>query len=66
MPKDDTSPPIALRLPPELLKRADVLAKRMAKDPMYQLHRVSRSFVLRLAVAEGLEALSKRLDKLGG
>lgn len=56
----DTPPPIAMRLPPELLKRVDALAKKLAKHPDYQLHRVSRSFVLRVAVQTGVDALEKR------
>jgi len=60
MPKDKEPPPIAMRLPPELLRRVDALTKRLAKHPSYQLYRVSRSFVLRLAVQKGLEVLESQ------
>ena len=52
--------PIAIRLPPELLKRVDSLAKVLKKHPDHSLHRVSRSFVLRLAVQQGVELLEKK------
>ena len=62
MPKSKEPPPIAMRLPPELLHKVDALTKKLAKDPAYQLHRVSRSFVLRLAVQRGVEAIEQEHD----
>lgn len=52
---------IALRLPAELLERAEALVEDVAADPeLGSLGRVTRSTVLRLAVARGLAALERR------
>ena len=50
--------PSSLRLPADLLSRADVLRPLVAQDEeLRAFGRVSRSSVLRLAVLKGLEAL---------
>lgn len=50
-----------LRLPPELLKRAERLLPMVAADPRVSLlGRVSRSTVLRMALISGLDALEKQ------
>jgi hypothetical protein len=46
----------ALRLPEEFLKRADRLCAKLAKEPMM---RVTRSTVLKMAIARGLDALEQ-------
>ncbi len=62
MSKDPT--PSSLRLPPELLSRADVLLPLIAQDAeLRTFGRVSRSSVLRLAVLRGLEALETQYRK---
>jgi len=43
----------ALRLPEKFLKRADKLCSRLAKEPMM---RVTRSTVLKMTIARGLDA----------
>ena len=52
------TPLIALRLPPALIARADELVPVLAATG--ELVRVSRSLVLRLALAEGLRVLRRR------
>jgi hypothetical protein len=45
-----------LRLPGEFLTRADKLCAKIGKDPML---RVTRSTVLKMAIARGLDALEQ-------
>jgi hypothetical protein len=49
--------PIALRLPPELLKRADKMVKQLSKDPEFINIRTSRNYVLKMAILRGLEVM---------
>ena len=51
--------PIALRLPPELLKRADKMVKKLSKDPDFMNIRTSRNYVLKMAVLRGLEVMEE-------
>lgn len=60
MAKDKEPSPIAMRLPPELLRKVDALTKKLAKHPDHQLHRISRSYILRLSVQKGLEELERK------
>lgn len=56
MPKPES--PVVLRLPSELVSRAEFLRPMIEKDPELRAWgRVSRSAVLRLAILKGLEAL---------
>lgn len=48
---------IALRLPPELLERVDVLTKHVDGLPEFALAAPSRSAVLRLALLRGVAQL---------
>ncbi len=51
---------VPVRLPSALVKRLDKLVKPIAADPrMAAFGRVSRSTVIRLAIAEGLTALER-------
>lgn len=51
---------VALRLPADLVERADALVNRVADDPQLAgLGRVTRSSVLRLALAKGLDVLDQ-------
>lgn len=54
--------PVTLRLPADLLRRADALVPVLAKDDATSVlaGMITRSVVLRLAVAEGLQVLEKR------
>ncbi len=55
MSSDET---VNVRLPTELLERAEALVAELEKDPQLRVTgRVSRSTVLRLAVWKGIEAL---------
>lgn len=56
--KPSHTPLIALRLPPALIAQADVLVPKIAQTG--ELVGVSRSLVLRLALAEGLRVLERR------
>ena len=44
----------------KIAERADALISRIAKDPAYAAYRVSRSSVIRMALAEGLEILEQK------
>ena len=54
--------PVTQRLPADLLKRADALVPALAKDPATTVlaGMVTRSVVLRLAIAGGLHVLEDR------
>lgn len=52
---------ITIRLPQDLLDRADALIDRLSKLPEYRALRITRSVVLRLALDGGLGALEARL-----
>lgn len=59
---------ISLRLPQSYLDRADQLASWMVEQPEYRfVPRLSQSFVLKLAIERGLEALEadQRAKKAG-
>lgn len=60
-PADET--PVAMRLPTDLVERADALISVMATAPEYKLFRMSRSAVLRVALSMGLDALEQRFGK---
>ena len=49
---------VSLRLPQELVDRAERLAAALAKDPVTR--GVSRSDILRAALEKGLEVLERR------
>jgi hypothetical protein len=55
---------VSIRLPHELLDRAERLIERLRDDPMLKVLGVTRAAVLRLAVVRGLEALE--LERGGG
>ena len=51
---------VTMRLPTDLVKRADALIGKLRKVPELKTWgRVSRAAVLRLAILHGLEALEK-------
>lgn len=52
---------ITIRLPQDLLDRADALIDRVSDLPEYRALRITRSVVLRLALDDGLESLEARL-----
>lgn len=57
----------SLRLPEDFVKRADALIKRLGAVPEFAaLGDVSRSKVLRLAIAKGLAALEAEHPTKGG
>jgi len=59
--KSEAGAQTAVRLPPEMLRRAEALVSKMAKDPtLSALGRVTRSTVLKIAVARGLQALEQQ------
>lgn len=51
---------VSIRVPNDLVKRAEKLVPRLSKDPEYSTWRISRAAVLRLAVARGLDALEEQ------
>ena len=51
--------PTSLRLPADLLERADRLAERLDKLPEFALARATRTSILRLAILRGLDALEQ-------
>ena len=51
---------ISMRLPRELVDRAEALVPLVAQDPAYSAWRVTKAAVLRLALMEGLERLERR------
>jgi len=55
--EEDMEKPTTLRLPEDLLERADALVPAIASAGEYQAVRISRSTVLRLALLRGLVAL---------
>jgi hypothetical protein len=58
---DPFEKPTQLRLPRDLLERAEALVPVLADDPEVRaLGRLTKTAVLRLAVLHGLEALEKR------
>jgi len=54
---------ISMRLPKDLIDRAEALVAVIKKDPAYSVWRISKSGVLRLALIEGLERLEKKYCK---
>lgn len=48
---------VSIRLSEELLRRAEAVARRMAKDPVTKHLRPTRTAVLRMALEKGLDAL---------
>ena len=56
---------VAVRLPESLLERADSLIPGLAELPDYQLWRLSRSAVLRLAIQKGLDVLEREVARAG-
>ncbi len=56
---------VSLRLPKDLIERAEALAPLIAALPEYQALRISRATVIRLALLEGLDALEARLGANG-
>ena len=49
---------LSLRVTVDMIKRADALRPRLARDPtLAALGQVSRSAVIKLAIARGLEVL---------
>lgn len=54
---------VAIRLPEALVERADALIAGVAGLPEYQLWRISRSAVLRIAIQKGLEVLEREVAR---
>lgn len=52
---------VSLRIPQELLDRADRVAQAIARDPVTR--RISRSDVLRAALEKGLDALERQAKR---
>jgi hypothetical protein len=48
---------ISMRLPSDLVERAEAMATVLAKVPEFKLWRMSRQAVIRLALSKGLDAL---------
>ena len=58
MPRTDAGTQIALRVPPQALKRADALIAKLARDTtIAALGQVTRSTVLKVALMRGIELL---------
>ncbi len=56
--------PTSIRLPASFLERAEALVPKLNKLADYEaLGRVTRHKVLRLAVARGLEAIERKLQR---
>ena len=51
---------VVLRIASDLLERADNIAKAIGTRPEFSQVRLSQAAVLRMAIAEGLEALEAR------
>jgi hypothetical protein len=51
--------PVALRLPPDLIERADLLMSKLEHLPEFSLSKPSRSAILRLAILRGLDVLEE-------
>lgn len=52
---------LSLRVPPDVLKRADGLRSKVSRDPSVNpLGQVTRSTVLKLALMRGLDELEKQ------
>ena len=56
-PSDQYDKPISVRLPPDALKRCDVLVEQLGHLREFTLKRASRSAILRLALLCGLTVL---------
>jgi hypothetical protein len=54
---------VHLHLPDGLLEDADRLIPRLGRIREYQVMRLSRAMVLRLAIQEGLEVLRRKADE---
>jgi hypothetical protein len=54
---------VAIRLPDTLIERADGLISGVGALPEYQLWRISRSAVLRLAIQKGLDVLEREVAR---
>lgn len=51
----------SIRLPDELIARADALVEKLAGNPELALHgKVTRAVILRLAMLRGIEGLEKK------
>jgi hypothetical protein len=48
---------VSIRLPEAWLERAEKLSRKLKDDPAHGVSRVSRAYVLRLALLRGIEAL---------
>lgn len=56
--------PIQIRIPEDLLGRADALQVAIAKDPALRaMGRITRTAVLRLAILHGLEVLEQQYSQ---
>jgi hypothetical protein len=53
------TPPLGLRLPRDVIKRADQLIPKLQQTDLLAAVRLSRSVVLRLAVIRGLAVLEQ-------
>lgn len=51
---------VSIRLPADVPKRAEELARRLAERPEYRAFRMTRAAVLRIALLQGLEQLEKQ------
>jgi hypothetical protein len=64
---DPFEKPTQLRLPRDLLRRAEALVPVLAEDPeLRALGRMTKTAVLRLALVHGLEALEQRYRRSSG
>jgi len=52
---------VSIRLPEAWLDRAEKLSRKLKGDPAHGASRVSRAYVLRLALLRGIEALEVEL-----
>lgn len=62
----DNDRQLMLRLPEDLLERADALVEPMSREPEMRLFRMSRSAVMRIALQRGLEVLEERYGEQVG
>lgn len=60
----DSKVGLQIRIPQELLDRAEALVAPMDSDPAMSWGRVSRAAVIRAALAEGLRVLEERYSQV--
>lgn len=59
MPKTVGDLVVGVRLGRDVIRRADAVAKTLKRDPAHGAARISRAYVIRLAVLRGLAEMEK-------